>query len=112
MEERMTRFAEYEDLEEQGLLVRLLHKIGDEVTFIDRFVLNYGLYERAIKTGTLIEIGFTMTREGRVEWQYVIERYNHKFKENDTKSRYFCSQEDLCASKEEAEKKLKEFKEG
>lgn len=109
-EETIEELSKYKRLEEQGLLVRLPCKMGDEVTFMDRFCLNYGLYERAIKTGTIVEIGFTLTKEGRITWKYVIECYDRVFKENDIKSRYFCSQENLFISKEEAEKKLKELK--
>ena len=101
------KLAEYEDLEEQGLILRLPHKIGDEVTFIDRFCLNFGLYERAIKTGTIVEIGLAIAKEGQIEWHYIIERYDRV---NDRKSRYFCPQENLFISKEEAEKKLAELK--
>lgn len=106
------RLAEYEDLEEQGLLVRSLRKIGDEVTFIDRFCLNYGFYERAIKTGTIVGIDFTITKGEQITRKYAIECYDRVFKENDIKSRYFCSQENLFISKEEAEKKLEELKGG
>lgn len=89
--EALNRLAEYEDLEEQGLLVRLPCKVGDKVYFIEGGAGELFIEEHSVS-------GFKITDQ-----IYVIFRIS-------VWEHYDCPIEEILATRAEAEKKLKELK--
>jgi hypothetical protein len=89
----LEKLAEYEDLEEQGLLIKLPCKVGDTVYQI--------MYDRTIENYKVV--GFEIDERGKLFVRVLIERPAATIKLSYRK-------EDLFLTREEAEKALEEMK--
>lgn len=103
--ERYQRLAEYEDMEEQGLLVRLPCKLGDTVYVIHKGDYNHN-WKPYVNEMCVVEINHKCDRNGKdIEWGLVLYSII-----NGTSTRYKISNngKTIFLTREAAEKALEE----